>query len=354
MAMRSGLLSVRWLTRHPMRQPSRGFSEAHVAYRERFRRRLNYTFFSAILSTILLSHSGPASSRNFVDARCGTGVSCQIYGCNMQAKGPGQREFSNPPHCRSGQGGFGEAQNECARIGGTWRPGPGGAPFIWCDFNSTGGQSSSQTDSAQTQEVGPVQQTPRGPSRAERMAALAAIAELGLELTRRYQQSAEDHQRELRLAEEFLERQRNPKAEEARVNAIRQDALAGLSDQLRLDRDKTAQQSLGDLSDARKLCGNPGTRMEISQCFRTMSAYFVRQAAMCEDGAQSMSTPLSDRLHGAFPNAGTTGAKATFDACTDIRAKGAKVAHCVAVGILREDTQFNPLYKQCMQKEGLL
>lgn len=276
-----------------------------------------------------------------IDPRCAQGISCQLFGCAVGST-------NRPAYCRSQ--GFGDAQNECARMGGTWRPGPGGAPFIWCDFPQAAPQE--QPSSSQPNQSPAPQQTPRQ-SRGDRLAALAAIVELGIQLAQSYKDSAYEAE-QLRLAQQWLDR--NPEEEARRNKAIQQDALAGLTRDLTLDRNRTSEQILGDLAEARKICGgNPGTRRELSECFRSLSAAYIRQAALCEDSSQDLSTLQRGGAPGIPINPSPSiGQRTFFDACTDIKSRGAKVAHCVAVGILQESNQFNPLFKGCMQKEGLL
>lgn len=319
------------------------------AFSRPFRTRSNSGLVGVALGIALLIQPVVALSQNVVDARCGTGSACQIWGCNMQAKGPGQREFSNPPHCCSGQQGFADARNECARIGGTWRPGPGGAPFIWCDFP----QASESANSGATPPSEEARETPRH-SGAERLERLASIVGLGLELVELYQQSLNEAKEQQQRVDQAMDAARR---RDQVTRHQEQGALADLAKDFALDRDRTIQDMLGDVSEARRYCGGaPGTRQALSQCFRSLSAAYIRQAALCEDSSQDLSTLGRPERRPGIPDnpSPSIGQRTYFDACTDLKARGAKAANCVAIRILQPGTQFNPLFKECVQKEGLI
>jgi hypothetical protein len=301
--------------------------------------------FAATWYTEPLAQTGPGWRRpGTIDPRCSERTSCQLFECVPPNS---TRSGGWSPYCRSP--GMGDAVTECGRMGGSWRHGPGGAPFIWCDFP----QPSESTGGANTGTAERVPETPRQ-SRAERMERLAGIVGLGLELVEMYQQSVNEAADLQRRIDQTME---DARRRDQATRRQEQGALADLAKDFALDRDRTVQDMLGDLSEARRYCGGaPGTRQELSQCFRSLSAAYIRQAALCEDSSQDLSTLGRQARRPGVPDnpSPSIGQRTYFDACTDLKARGAKAANCVAIGILQPGTQFNPLFRECVQKEGLI
>lgn len=294
---------------------------------------------SVLLTTASLLPTTPAIAQNVVDPRCAGGVSCQIWGCDRQARDMYQKEFSNPPHCRSGRSGFADAEDECRRIGGQPRSGPGGAPFIWCDAIQDTADSSSAQD-----------QTPAAPdpSSGER---IQGILDIGIALLEAYKGSVEESVRE-RYRDMAAESERQNREADRRAA----DSLGSFAKEFSAFAKQSQDAVLGNIDQAKARCGQPvTTRLEIAECFRSLSATYVTKALECEKGAQGLSTPgAKGQPAGANVPGRPTGQRVYNEACANIHISGAKASNCVAVGILRPDTQFNSLMKRCAESHGLL
>lgn len=307
------------------------------ATEERFGRRDIFLGALVIVGGVL--SATPAIAQNVVDPRCAGGVSCQIWGCNRQARDMGQKEFSNPPHCRSGRSGFADAEEECLRIGGQPRPGPGGAPFIWCDAVQDSADSSPAQD-----------QSPAVPNQSsgER---IQGILDIGIALLEAYKGSVEESVRE-RYRDMAAESERQNREADRRAA----DSLGSFAKEFSEFAKQSEDAVLGNIDQAKARCGKPvNTRLEIAECFRSLSATYVKKALECEQGAQRLSTPgAKGQAPGANVPGRPTGQRVYQEACGDIHITGAKASNCVAVGILRPDTQFNALMKRCAESHGLL
>ena len=101
-------------------------------------------------------------------------------------------------------------------------------------------------------------------------------------------------------------------------------------------------------------CPNqPKTRMELSVCYGRLSGKFSEISVQCTIDEMNLNSAgwraTDERTKRDFLNQ-----VSSFRACSELNGRAADYASCIAVGILNETAQYNPLVKACAEKMGFV
>lgn len=285
---------------------------------------------------------------------CEGRAQCQLFGCaGPDSSGRWQGIGAGgvlPTYCTSNRRGFADAETECQRIGGRPRPGPGGAPYIWCDAPREHVNSSEPVPAGTSASP----DYSRATTRADRA---QIILDFGSTLLDIYSQALANAETPQQMSDRYASEARQQMNENQR--AARQ-GLGDLAADFRTIAQNVTEQSLGNLDTAHAKCGfRPRTRAEIARCFQSLANDSIGRAADCERKAANLET-LGPAAKGNLPrrddpaNRVAGGQTGVFVACSDAHLNEARASNCVAVGILRQGTQFNPLMQACAKRWGII